>query len=197
MTRPRKRRTPEEARSLILDVAEQRLQRLGLDGLHVVGVAEEAGLSHANVIHHFGNTAGMRLALQQRLTAALLQDLVDALQSNTEPREILAAVFQAMTGGGHARLLAWRSLNDGDQPDLDDDARALFAALMQSTANRFTAADPQDVRNVLLLIASAAIGLGVAGNSLGAMLQQEAVDHSAFADWLTQLLLQDTSRLTG
>ena len=44
---PRKRRTPEQARADILGAAENRLQKLGLEGLNVVGVAEDAGLSHA------------------------------------------------------------------------------------------------------------------------------------------------------
>ena len=111
---PRKRRTPEQARADILGAAENRLQKLGLEGLNVVGVAEDAGLSHASVIHHFGNTAGMRKALAERMTEALLRDLVGALKNNTEPQKILAALFHAMIGGGHANGGWWRGMLSAD-----------------------------------------------------------------------------------
>jgi len=42
--------------------AKARLRDHGLDGLNVVDVAADCGRSHATVIHHFGNTAGMRRA---------------------------------------------------------------------------------------------------------------------------------------
>lgn len=187
----RKRRTPEEARSVILDAAEQRLQRLGLDGLNVVGVAEDAGLSHASVIHHFGTTAGMRKALEERMTEALLGDLVTALKSDTEPRKILAAVFHAMAGGGHAKLLAWRALNDSDSALPDPAVQRLFKELIRRTGERFNETDQARVRNCLLLIASAAIGLGVSGSALPALLGIEEVDHNEFATWLSELLMSE------
>lgn len=185
----RKRRTPEEARSVILDAAEQRLRRLGLDGLNVVGVADEAGLSHASVIHHFGNTAGMRQALEDRMTTALLGDLVTALKSDTEPRKILAAVFHAMAGGGHAKLLAWRALNESETAMPEPAVQRLFKELIRRTGERFNEADQNRVRNCLLLIASAAIGLGVSGTALPVLLGIDEVDNTEFADWLSELLM--------
>ena len=59
----RKRRTAAEAREQVLQVAASRLQRYGLEGLNIVGVAEEVGISHATLIHHFGSSEGMRQAL--------------------------------------------------------------------------------------------------------------------------------------
>ena len=194
--RVRKRRTPEQARGVILDAAEARLKRLGLDGLNVVGVAEDAGLSHASVIHHFGNTAGMRKALEDRMAKALLGDLVTALKSDAEPQQIMAGVFHAMADGGHAKLLAWRTLNDTD-PELPDQAlQRLFAELIQRTSERFEQKDTANVRNCLLLIASCAIGLGVSGSALPALLGAEEIDNTEFANWLANLLLAPDATAT-
>ncbi len=194
--KPRKRRTPEEARSVILDAAEARLQKLGLEGLNVVGVAEDAGLSHASVIHHFGNTAGMRQALGERMTQALLSDLVGALKSDTQPQKILAAVFHAMVGGGHAKLLAWRALNDSDSELPDEAVQRLFKELIRRTGERFGQQDATLIRNNLLLIASSAIGLGISGNALPALLGVDEIDNNEFADWLAHLLLDDDKTCT-
>lgn len=194
----RKRRTPEQARAVILDAAEARLQKLGLEGLTVAGVAEDAGLSHASVIHHFGNTEGMRQALAARMTQALLGDLVGALKNNTEPQKILAALFHAMAGGGHAKLFAWRALNaekhSGDQSAMPDKAvQRLFQELIKRTGERFDEQDEEHVRNNLLLIASSAIGLGISGNALPALLGVEKIDNDQFIDWLANLLLGTSS----
>lgn len=186
---PRKRRTPEQARADILGAAENRLQKLGLEGLNVVGVAEDAGLSHASVIHHFGNTAGMRKALAERMTEALLRDLVGALKNNTEPQKILAALFHAMIGGGHAKLFAWRALNESESELPDAAVQRLFKELMRRTGERFDEDDAELIRNNLLLIASSAIGLGVCGNALPALLGVAEIDNNQFADWLANLLL--------
>ena len=73
-TKPRRRRTPEQARAAILEVARQRLGEHGLDGLNVVDVARDTGISHATLIHHFGTADGMRSALVSHMTSQLLRD---------------------------------------------------------------------------------------------------------------------------
>ena len=70
----RRRRSPEVARLEILAAAEQRLRSFGVEGLSVVDVAKDCGMSHATVIHHFGNTAGMRQALVAHMSDRLLRD---------------------------------------------------------------------------------------------------------------------------
>jgi len=187
------RRTPEEARAVILDAAEKRLERLGLEGLNVVGVAKEAGLSHASVIHHFGNTAGMRQALDDRMSAALLGDLVDALKSNTEPKEILTAVFNAMAGAGHAKLLAWRALTEAEADLPDPAVQRLFAELISRAGERFSEIDDVKLRNCLVLITTSAIGLGVSGASLPALMGVDKIDTSEFANWLSAMVLPEST----
>jgi AcrR family transcriptional regulator len=47
------RRTPEEARRLILDAAEASMAIEGPAGLRLLTVAMQAGVSHPTILHHF------------------------------------------------------------------------------------------------------------------------------------------------
>ena len=64
--RKRVRRTPEKARSLILDAAQASLASRGPAGIRLQDVARAAGVSHSNVLHHFGSRAGLIEALNRR-----------------------------------------------------------------------------------------------------------------------------------
>jgi len=78
----RKRRTAEEAKTLILETAAERLRDQGVDGLTVKGVAEQAGMSHATLIHHFGSSEDMRRELEVHMTSKLLIRLRTFLRQN-------------------------------------------------------------------------------------------------------------------
>ncbi len=79
----RKRRSAEEARLVILDAAQARLGQYGISGLNIVDVARDAGMSHATLIHHFGNTNDMRRALVHHMTDRLLRDMISVLRSDS------------------------------------------------------------------------------------------------------------------
>ena len=128
------RRTPEEARALILDVATARLGEHGLEGLNIAGVAKEAGISHATVIHHFGSTAAMREALSLKMTSELLADVVSALQHHESADRVLDRLFTTLSRDGHGTLLAWRAL-DQRSSGLDDAGgkrKGLFKSIIDS-----------------------------------------------------------------
>ena len=102
------RRTPEEAKSLILRVASDRLSIHGLEGLNISGVARDAGMSHATVIHHFGSTGAMREALLEKMTHDLLSDVIVALNHHQEPARVLDQLFEILSHGGHGCSLGLR-----------------------------------------------------------------------------------------
>ena len=60
ITKPRIRRNPEEARALILAAAGKRLEEHGLRGLNIKDVADDSGIKHGTLLHHFGSAEGMR-----------------------------------------------------------------------------------------------------------------------------------------
>ena len=72
------RRTPEEARRVILDAAERRLSELGPEGIRLQEIAADVGISHPTILHHFDSREGLVLALTQRATDQLRADLLAA-----------------------------------------------------------------------------------------------------------------------
>ena len=187
----RRRRSPEGARNEILLAAETRLRDHGLEGLNVVDVAADCGMSHATVLHHFGNTAGMRRALVEHMTNRLLRDIIAALHRDPapEPPEILERLFDTLSRGGHAKLLAWLSIGgDALSEDLEPSphVQALFAQLVPELARRLPAEWDREriAKRMIFLIATAAIGYGVAGARLPRLLAMEAAEAGTFPEWL-------------
>ena len=112
---PRRRRAPEEAKEEALISARRLLLDRGPDGVTLKAVADDIGMSHGNLIHHFGSAAGLHSALM----GAMVRDLTVALESavtkvrseDSGPRELVDIVFEAFDSGGAGHLAAWISLS--------------------------------------------------------------------------------------
>src|SRR5205809_814516 len=55
----RLRRSPEEARRLILETAQALIARAGPEALRLQEIAAAAGISHPLILHHFGSREGL------------------------------------------------------------------------------------------------------------------------------------------
>jgi AcrR family transcriptional regulator len=109
----RGRRPAGEVRRAILDAARKRLAERGPEALRLKQIAEDVGISHPSILHHFGSRDGLTQALaqdaQDRLSADVLAALsVPADESTVGP--LVRRVFDTLGDSGHARLLAWRGL---------------------------------------------------------------------------------------
>src|SRR5215831_17843906 len=71
----RRRRSADEAREEAVAAARKLLIERGPYAVTLKAVADELGVSHTNILHHFG-TAG---ELQSELMSAMVQDLEAAL----------------------------------------------------------------------------------------------------------------------
>src|SRR5690242_11731509 len=114
MTAPvrRVRRTPEEARRLILETAERLVARTGPEGLRLQDIATAAGISHPLILHHFGSRAGLVRALTRQAAAELKDRLIAAMADpGFSLGEQLDQVFDAFRGG-LAQRLAWLAIED-------------------------------------------------------------------------------------
>jgi AcrR family transcriptional regulator len=180
----RSRRTPEEARALILDTAERRLAERGLEGLNVVGLAKAAGISHATLLHHFGSADEMRQALVQRMSERLIREAMAAIGDNEELAAVVHELFAVFSTGGHAKLLAWLAIEEAQRPVPSPEQHALFEGLIRASAESMLGGDVASARNVLTLVVSAAIGLGVAGQPLMDLVGMDAEARRAYPDWL-------------
>ena len=200
----RKRRSAEEARLVILDAAQARLGEYGIDGLNIVDVARDAGMSHATLIHHFGNTNDMRRALVHHMTDRLLRDMISALRSDTafDTESMMRDLFAALSRGGHAKLLAWLAVSDEDLTSSaapTAEVEALFSELIPVLASRLPthAANERTARQLVFLVATAAIGYGISGPALARLVSMDAEDSLGFPQWLgaqIQVLIQHDQR---
>ena len=186
-SKKRLRRTPDEAKALIMDVAAERLRRLGLDGLNISGVAEAAGISHATVIHHFGSTGAMREALLRKMTADLLSDVMEALQYQQSPDKVLERLFGTLSRDGHGKLLAWLAL-DSQLAGFDATTSTgdLFKNIIESIASE--GGNRTDAKYQVYLVAIAALGLGICGEVLAKLVGLSEKEAGQFPSWLAEHL---------
>lgn len=114
----RTRRTPEEARTRILEAAEAHLAKGGPDAVRVQPLATELGITDAAIYHHFGNREGLLDALA-RFGARRLRTSMEEVVAGHEARasDIAALVelaVDAFESRGYSRLILW--LADAGHP---------------------------------------------------------------------------------
>lgn len=212
MTEPgrRVRRTPEEARRLILDTAEALIARTGPEGLRLQDIAAAAGISHPLILHHFGSRAGLVRALTQRAAEELKDRLLAAMtQPEYSTGEGIDRVFEAFRGG-LAQRLAWLAMEHRDAPrgkppgpgpqaGVDGDAET--ASILRQIADvlharRLAAAPPgqaplrEDTVWLIHLVAAVAFGDAIYGGQLrrSAGIADEEEGARRFRQWLAALL---------
>jgi len=207
-TNKRVRRTAVEARTLILNAAEARLQSDGPEGLKVQEVAAVAGVAHSTVLHHFGSAAGLRAALVEDMGKRLLEDILALFKSRDAGQadsQVLFNVFATLSDKGHARLMAWMMLK-GDQPTGSNErTQALFHQLIEEVAATMVYQDDQSekawrqarrtARFATMLAAVAAVGDGISGGFLAEQIGlSEKEAKTEFRSWFAQVLNGETNR---
>ena len=194
MSAPKRlRRSPEEARSLILDAAEACMAKAGPAGLRLQEVAEAAGVSHPTILHHFESRDGLIRAVHQRSLAQLRDTLTQAMTNAGASIQPVAATFAAFREGLAQRML-W-ILQSGPPPA--GGALPIFEEMVDHLhAIRVRLAKPgeavalEDTRAMVHLTVVAAFGEAVIGQRLRRSPSPEADAEGAarFADWFARLL---------
>src|SRR5690606_34005364 len=112
----RRRRSPDEARKEALVSARALLLSGGPDAVTLKAVADDLGVTHTNLIHHFGSAAGLQSALMGFMVGDLTRALDVAIArlrtDDGAPLELVNAVFDAFDEGGAGKLAAWIVLSD-------------------------------------------------------------------------------------
>ena len=175
---PRRRRSADEAKGEALASARRLLIEHGPDAVTLKAVADDLGMTHTNLLHHFG-TAG---ELQSELMSAMVRDLASALRDAVAhlrsdaaaPRALVDMVFDAFDKGGAGRLAAWIALS-GNLKYLEP-VRAAVTELVGAIEEKFVheKGDPHlGVTSAVLFIALMAFGDSVIGEPLKDMLERE------------------------
>lgn len=186
MTR-RRRRTPEEARSEILDAAERLLVTEGLKAMTLQNVAREVGISHPGVLHHFRSTDRLAQALHERVSRRIRGDLL-ALTNSSEASDRTAAILQALealSDPHKGRLLAWLVATGRDPfPEATETGLKQVAEALAKPGS-----DLEEVRYKLMLMVLAMVGESLVGAAVRERLGMSNSDAEAFRIWLLKRML--------
>ncbi|AYG93876.1 TetR/AcrR family transcriptional regulator [Brevundimonas naejangsanensis] len=173
----RRRRSPEEARREAVVSARELLLSGGPNAVTLSAVAGEIGVTHANLIHHFGSAAGLQSALMGSMVADLNEALGAAVArlrtDEGAPLELINAVFDAFSTGGAGRLAAWIALS-GDLSHLEP-VRAAVQDLVVAIEEKVGLEGPRAdeiIGSAVLFIALSAFGEALIGGPLREMLDQ-------------------------
>jgi AcrR family transcriptional regulator len=197
----RQRRTPEEARRLILETAQQLIARTGPEGLRLQEIAAAAGISHPLILHHFGSREGLVRALTKQAVIELRDKLIAAIGSTEYSLEQqLDRVFDAFRDG-LAQRLAWLATVDPQgqhasaemvMRDIADGLHARRLAMVPSSA----AIDRADTESLVHLIAAAAFGDAIFGAQLrrsAGLTHTDEAEHR-FRLWFAALIREHTAK---
>ncbi len=189
----RVRRSPEEARRLILEAAQALIARTGPEGLRLQDIAAEAGISHPLILHHFKSRAGLVRALTRQTAAEFKDRLVAALaQPELTTEALIDRVFDAFAGG-LAQRLAWLAIID---PEGEADEPATVQNEIAETLHmRRVAASPpgrevsrEDTQWLMHLVAVAAFGEAMHGARLRRGLGCDEGETRRFRAWFAALI---------
>lgn len=110
--RRRIRRAPEEARELLLASAEELIALRGPDGVTLRDVAAAVGVTPGLVTHYFGTYGDLVRAVLRRqdaLTRARIREEL-AREAVPDADALVRILFEGLSDGRRARLLAWAQL---------------------------------------------------------------------------------------
>jgi AcrR family transcriptional regulator len=167
----RTRRTPEAARENILAAAESLLAAQGPQALKLADIAAAAGVSNASVLHHFGSIQEVQTALMERMVGRLVEMI---LAAPIDPTDIIAsrdqglrALFDAFDDRGASRLAAWLVLTEETSR-----LTTVRKAIQDVVTKRMAPAGlpPEMAENLVLVSVVLAMGVGLFGDSLGALM---------------------------
>jgi AcrR family transcriptional regulator len=187
------RRTPEEARSLILDAAEACMAKAGPAGLRLQEVAEAAGVSHPTILHHFESREGLIRAAHLRGLGQLRETLTKAMTGDGDGLRPVAATFAAFRDGLAQRMLWMIQSGVAPQgytlPIFEEMVQQLHAIRLKQAAPG-EAVDIEDTRARIHLTVVAAFGDAVIGPRIrrAGSPEEEAEAVERFAAWFARLL---------
>lgn len=108
----RKRRTPEEARRLILEATKKLVVERGPDAIGLKDVADAAGVSHALVTHYFGTRNALMAKAMVDASHHQREVFFDTLRVNelTDPGTLIRLYLKNVTHPVTSRLASWAVL---------------------------------------------------------------------------------------
>jgi AcrR family transcriptional regulator len=196
------RRTPEDARRVILDAAEASMAAVGPAGIRLQDVATAAGVSHPTILHHFGSREGLIMALNLRTLEDLRANLLHGMTDHPESDDPIGQTFAAYRNGLAQRMM-WLMQS---APLPGPHGLTMFEEIVQalhkvrlSVAQPGAVVDEADTRAIVHLTTLAAFGDAI----LGPRLRQaedadaEVAQRRRFETWFEALISGFIARKAG
>lgn len=186
----RRRRTSSDARAEALAAARRLLLDKGPAGVTLKAVAAEVGVTHANLLHHFGSAAGLQGALMTMMVSDLagsLQEAVSPLrEGESSMEELVGMAFEAFDKGGAGHLAAWLVLTR------ETDKLAPIGDVVRDLAQAIKGPNQAaPVERIILFVTMAAFAEAVIGPVLRPMLGQSAAAAQALIVQLAKQISEE------
>ena len=170
-----RRRKPDAVRNAALEVARRLLIAGGPGAITLKAIGAELGMSHANLIHHFGSAETFQARLKDRMVLDITRKATALLAdggANADTASIIGQVFDAYADDGLGMLMAWSILTGAphDEEGITRTTRELVAALEPQIEGP-DAADR--AREMILLVTLLAFADSLIGKSLATMVGAE------------------------
>lgn len=189
----RVRRSPEASRENILSAAEGLLVERGPQQLKLADVAAAAGVANATVLHHFSSIDGLQAALMDHMIARLVATLLEVEAPDGDvlavERASTQVLFDAFERKGAARLAAWLELS-GEARRLTGVGPA-FRTVLEKHIGRADGLSAPEAEDHMLLAVILALGVGLFGPTLGALMGKPSGHARALAMALLQAQAED------
>ncbi len=160
----RVRRTPEEARALILKAAREILLREGPARVRLKQVAKRAGISHGLITHYFGTIEGL---VEETFSTFVLEMRREWIRRFTQDglnlRTGVEAFFESLSHPLYGRLVAWGLLTGRfEKPDAplmnDQGIRLSVDAVEARVRERGGEVSREDLEYMFLIVMTSAVG---------------------------------------
>ncbi len=187
----RPRTDPEAARETVLDAAEALLRAEGPSALRLGEIAARAGLSHSNVLYHFGGMKDLEAQLGRRIALRLAEEFAEMHRGESAAEMPSAAangrLFEVLGKPENARLIAWM-LVASEPEELEPLARTIRSTCEIVAGHPSFAGLPRDavfreIAESAQVAIAAALGFGLIRPWLGMAFDMEAGE-AVFVDRL-------------
>ncbi|WP_428391752.1 TetR/AcrR family transcriptional regulator [Lichenicoccus sp.] len=157
--RPERRRKPQAVRTAALAVARRLLIAGGPGAITLKAIGAELGMSHANLIHHFGSAEALRGQLRDLMLRDLTNNTTTLLEQSgpASLALIVDTVFETYAEGGIGMLMAWAATGAarGATDETAGALRELLAALGRLLDGPDAARRARDMVSLVTLMAFA------------------------------------------
>lgn len=163
---------------MALTSARRLLLAEGPDAITLQAVASDLGMSHTNLIHHFGSAAGLQSELMRQMVSELTTTIESAVMrlraGKGSVKDFVDIVFDAFDRGGAGRLAAWMALS-GESMHLAPIGEVVrdYIDSVERGGDGDAALVHQRVTSATLFVTVAALGDAIIGNELRKMVGRE------------------------